>query len=56
MERIKNTLDGSIGQTIYDLWKEYEDGTTKEAQIVKQFDKLEMIMQAHEYEQGRTNS
>ena len=27
------------------LWSEYEEGTTAEAQLVKDFDKLEMIVQ-----------
>ena len=34
------------------LWKEYEEGITDEARFVKQIDKLEMIIQAHEYEKG----
>jgi putative hydrolase of HD superfamily len=34
------------------LWHEYETAVTAEAKIVKDFDKFEMIMQAHEYEKG----
>lgn len=32
------------------LWDEYEAGTSPEARLVKDFDKLEMILQALEYE------
>eukprot|EP01026_Neomeris_dumetosa_P031359 TRINITY_DN2487_c0_g2_i1.p2 TRINITY_DN2487_c0_g2~~TRINITY_DN2487_c0_g2_i1.p2 ORF type:complete len:200 (-),score=37.09 TRINITY_DN2487_c0_g2_i1:468-1067(-) len=32
------------------LWEEYEQGKTSEARMVKDLDKLEMILQAHEYE------
>ena len=31
------------------LWQEYEQGATAEAQIVRDADKLEMVMQAREY-------
>jgi putative hydrolases of HD superfamily len=40
-----------VGEDILELWKEYEEGTTMEAQVVKDMDKLEMILQALEYEQ-----
>jgi len=33
------------------LWYEYENGETNEAKLVKDFDKIEMIMQALEYEE-----
>ena len=33
-----------------DLWLEYEDGTSIEADMAKQLDKFEMIVQANEYE------
>lgn len=32
------------------LWEEYEAASTPEARFVKQVDKLEMVLQAHEYE------
>jgi putative hydrolase of HD superfamily len=32
------------------LWQEYEAQATPEAHLVFDFDKLEMIIQAHEYE------
>ncbi len=33
-----------------DLWKEFNDQKTKEAKLVKEFDKLEMVVQAYEYQ------
>lgn len=35
------------------LWREYESQSTPESHLVKDFDKLEMIIQAHEYEQAQ---
>jgi putative hydrolase of HD superfamily len=32
------------------LWLDYETGSSAEAQVAKQLDKLEMIVQADEYE------
>jgi putative hydrolase of HD superfamily len=46
---------GVTGQEILDLWKEYEGGTTNEAKLVKDMDKLEMILQALEYENDGEN-
>jgi len=42
-----------LGKEIFDLWCEYEDGVTAEGKVVKQLDKLEMILQASEYEKGK---
>ncbi|XP_047081075.1 5'-deoxynucleotidase HDDC2-like [Lolium rigidum] len=46
---------GSRADEIRELWMEYEDNATLEAKVVKDFDKVEMILQALEYEkeQGR---
>ena len=64
MEKIRDTVGGTIGilytlhrpilpgQEIFSLWNEYEEQSTPEATIVKQFDKFEMILQALEYEKG----
>jgi len=39
-----------------DLWEEYEQGKSSEAQFVRQIDQLEMVLQASVYEhQGLTN-
>lgn len=35
---------------IRDLWQEYEDVSSPEANLVKDLDKFEMIVQALEYE------
>lgn len=40
---------------IYSLWREYEDGTSKEGLWMKQMDKFECLVQAFEYEQGVDN-
>lgn len=40
-----------VTKEIYDLWMEYEEGTSKEAQLARELDKFEMIVQADEYEQ-----
>lgn len=44
-----------VGEEILDLWKEYEEGTSMEAKLVKDMDKLEMILQAMEYESDGKN-
>jgi putative hydrolase of HD superfamily len=46
---------GMAGDEILALWKEYEEGTSMEAQLVKDMDKLEMTLQALEYEQEGKN-
>ncbi len=38
------------GPALDDLWREYESGASREARIVRQLDKLEMALQALEYE------
>lgn len=48
--KIGQTLNKEMGEIMINLWKEYEDGLTFEAQIVKDLDKYEMIFQAYEYE------
>ncbi|CAL5059953.1 unnamed protein product [Urochloa decumbens] len=46
---------GPRAQEIRELWMEYENNASLEAKVVKDFDKIEMILQALEYEkeQGR---
>ena len=45
-------LKGSLeGHELYNLWNEYETGNTLAAKMCKDIDKLEMIIQADEYEQ-----
>lgn len=37
-------------EDVYELWEEFEEGKTPEAKFVKDVDKLEMALQAFEYE------
>ncbi|XP_015883223.3 uncharacterized protein LOC107419018 isoform X1 [Ziziphus jujuba] len=41
---------GSRAKEVGDLWMEYEENASPEAKLVKDFDKVEMILQALEYE------
>lgn len=51
MEQIQTMLGPLLGgDEILDLWKEYEEGTSTEAKLLKDLDKIEMILQAQEYE------
>lgn len=38
------------GEEYLKIWKEELEGKTKEAKLIKQFDKIDMVMQALEYE------
>eukprot|EP01084_Bolivina_argentea_P043745 80561_1 len=50
-------LKGSaVGKEMYDLWIEYEEQNTLESHIVKDLDKLDMIIQAEEYENAKENN
>mmetsp|Transcript_35483 Transcript_35483/g.85862 ORF Transcript_35483/g.85862 Transcript_35483/m.85862 type:complete len:652 (+) Transcript_35483:140-2095(+) len=44
-----------VGEEILELWKEYEEGITPESNLVKDMDKLEMTLQALEYENDGKN-
>ncbi|WOK95040.1 HD domain-containing protein 2 [Canna indica] len=44
---------GSRAEEIGELWMEYEENSSPEAKLVKDFDKVEMILQALEYEDGQ---
>ncbi|XP_057853838.2 uncharacterized protein LOC131063902 isoform X2 [Cryptomeria japonica] len=51
LEEMCQMLGGGLrAKEIYDLWNEYENNSSPEAKIVKDFDKVEMILQALEYE------
>ncbi len=47
LARILSLVDGEDYISLFD---EYEEDKTKEARLIKQLDKLEMVIQAHEYE------
>ncbi|XP_033998799.1 HD domain-containing protein 2 [Trematomus bernacchii] len=51
MKHISALLPEGLKQEIYGLWEEYENQSSAEARLVKEFDLLEMILQAHEYEE-----
>lgn len=51
MRQLTGLLPEELQKEIYELWEEYESQSSCEARLVKQFDLLEMILQAHEYEQ-----
>ncbi|XP_010472377.1 PREDICTED: HD domain-containing protein 2-like [Camelina sativa] len=44
---------GERANEIAELWREYEENSSPEAKVVKDFDKVEMILQALEYEQAQ---
>ncbi|KAI3701033.1 hypothetical protein L2E82_45676 [Cichorium intybus] len=45
--------DIAEAEEIYELWMEYEENSTNEAKVVKDFDKVEMILQALECEKDK---
>jgi putative hydrolase of HD superfamily len=47
-----NAENSALGQHVRALWLEYESAQTAEALFVKDMDKLEMILQAREYERA----
>ncbi|KAI1897476.1 hypothetical protein AGOR_G00083670 [Albula goreensis] len=51
MKRLTGLLREGLREEIFDLWNEYEQQSSPEARLVKELDRLEMILQAHEYEE-----
>ncbi|KAI2652181.1 5'-deoxynucleotidase HDDC2 [Labeo rohita] len=51
MVHITGLLNDGLRKEIYSLWEEYETQSSPEAKLVKELDQLEMIIQAHEYEE-----
>ncbi|XP_036438015.1 HD domain-containing protein 2 [Colossoma macropomum] len=51
MVRITGLLSEELRKEFYQLWEEYETQSSSEARLVKELDQLEMILQAHEYEE-----
>ncbi|MBA0727538.1 hypothetical protein Golax_000517 [Gossypium laxum] len=43
----------AAAEEIQELWVEYENNASLEANLVKDFDKVELILQALEYELGK---
>ena len=48
---IAKMVPDEVGADWVSLWREFEEGATKEAVVVKHLDKFDMIAQAFEYEQ-----
>ncbi len=48
MEHIKGLLPEVVGDELFQLWKEYEDGVSPEAKFVKAIDKIEAQVQHNE--------
>ena len=54
MNNIKEMLGSNpFGEEAFNLWKEYASDSTPEAKFVKDLDKLELIIQAIEYEKRK---
>jgi len=53
MARIRDSLKDEIGEQFYQLWLEYENKSSREAYLVKDFDRFEMLVQALEYEKAQ---
>ena len=52
MEQITSLAGQKVGQELIGLWEEYEAQTTAEARFVKNLDRFDMILQAHQYEKN----
>lgn len=45
-------MDSSLAEKVRDAWLDYDLGRTPEGRFMKEMDKLECMVQAHEYEQS----
>jgi putative hydrolase of HD superfamily len=50
IKKIISKLPNSLQEKYFDIWKEYNDNITNSAKLVHNLDKLEMALQAKEYE------
>jgi len=50
MKKIISKLPGALRENYLDIWNEYNDNITVNAKFVHNIDKLEMALQAKEYE------
>jgi 5'-deoxynucleotidase YfbR-like HD superfamily hydrolase len=55
IQRILALLPKGLKSNYFSLWKEFQDKKTVEAKIARQVDKLEMLLQALEYEKEGYN-
>ena len=56
MEYLSSLVGEEVGKEFFSLWQEYEAQQTEEAKFVKDLDRFEMILQAHEYEESEGES
>ena len=56
MTQILNLLPKKQRKKYMMVWNEYQEGKTKEAKAVRQLEKLEMALQAKEYEEAGSTS
>ncbi|MEI6241896.1 MAG: HD domain-containing protein [Chlamydiota bacterium] len=55
MKHIESLLPEKVGNVLFELWHEYEAGTSYEARFVKAVDKIEAQIQHNEMSYGRWN-
>ena len=53
MKQLLSLLPETLQERYMKLWLEYKDYKTKEAKVVRELDKLEMALQAREYEKAQ---
>ncbi|KAL9125650.1 MAG: hypothetical protein Q9217_005174 [Psora testacea] len=51
IQSLLNPVNPSLGLKIRTAWLEYEEGKTAESRFIRDMDKFECMVQAHEYEQ-----
>jgi putative hydrolase of HD superfamily len=56
LEKIIATLPEGLADEIREFWNEFEAGKSREAELVKDLDKLEMCMQALAYAKAEKNA
>lgn len=56
LHKIVRHVDPAVAEEVVELWEEFEDGTSEDARVVKDIDKLELILQADEYEEAEQAS
>jgi len=49
MEKMLKGLDDPLRSLYWETWKEYQNNTSTESKLVHDMDKVEMVLQAYEY-------
>jgi putative hydrolase of HD superfamily len=55
MEQMLKSLDDPPKQLYWETWKEYQNNMSPESKLVHDMDKVEMVLQAYEYNLGSHN-